>query len=248
VPAEFVAVAQPDGGFVEAEPTVAAQLALAHAAGAEIRTNMTVRAIEPRQDGVRVVTDSDAIDAATVVVAAGARISKLLPDFPGSLRATRQVLAWFEPHQPELFDPACCPVFLIEGPHGTHYGFPLQAGAGVKVAKHHHFDETVDSDDYDRNVSSSDEAAIRVAVADYLPAANGKLKAATTCLYTMAPDGDFIIDTVPSESRIIVASPCSGHGFKFAPLIGEIVAELAATGTTTRDIARFGISRFAHPT
>jgi sarcosine oxidase len=248
VPAEFVAVTQPDGGFVEAEPTVAMQLSLAAAAGAEIRPNTTVHTIEPRRGGVRVITDSGAIDAATVVVAAGAWISKLLPDMPVRLRTTRQVLAWFEPQQRDVFDPARCPVFLIEGPHGTHYGFPLQAGAGVKVAKHHHFDEAVDPDDYDRNVSSSDEAAIRAAVADYLPAANGKLKAATTCLYTMAPDGDFIIDTLPSEPRIIVASPCSGHGFKFAPLIGEIVAELATTGTTTRDITRFGLSRFAHPT
>ena len=155
------------------------------------------------------------------------------------------MLAWFEPRQPELFDPARCPVFLIEGPHGTHYGFPLQAGAGVKVAKHHHFDEAVDPDDYDRNVSLLDEAAIRAAVADHLPAANGKLNAATTCLYTMAPDGDFLIDHLPSEPRVIVASPCSGHGFKFAPLIGDIVAELATTGATTRDIARFRLDRFA---
>jgi sarcosine oxidase len=245
VPPEFIAVVQPDGGFVEAEPTVAAQLALARAAGAEIRTNTTIRAIEPRQDGVRVVTEEGWIDAASVVVAAGAWISKLLPDLPVRLRATRQVLGWFEPRQPEVFDPARCPVFLIEGPHGTHYGFPLQAGAGVKVAKHHHFDEAVDPDDYDRNVSSADEASIRAAVADYLPAANGKLNAATTCLYTMAPDGDFIIDQLASEPRIIVASPCSGHGFKFAPLIGDIVAELATRGATTRDIARFRLDRFA---
>lgn len=245
VPPEFIAVVQPDGGFVEAEPTVAAQLALARAAGAEVRTNATIHAIEPRRDGVRVVTDDGWIDAATVVVTAGAWTSKLLPDLPVRLRSTRQVLAWFEPRQPELFDPARCPVFLIEGPHGTHYGFPLQAGAGVKVAKHHHFDEAVDPDDYDRNVSLLDEAAIRAAVADHLPAANGKLNAATTCLYTMAPDGDFLIDHLPSEPRVIVASPCSGHGFKFAPLIGDIVAELATTGATTRDIARFRLDRFA---
>jgi sarcosine oxidase len=245
VPADFVAVAQPDGGFVEAEPAVAAQLALARAAGAEIRTNIAVRAIEPRSGGVRVVTDDEIIDASRVVVTAGARLPKLIPDLPVKLRATRQVLAWFEPQKPELFEPARCPVFLIEGPHGTHYGFPLQAGAGVKVAKHHHFDETVDPDDYDRGVSARDEAAIRAAVADYLPAANGKLNAATTCLYTMAPDDDFIIDTLPDEPRIIIASACSGHGFKFAPLIGEIIAELATTGATTRDITRFRVSRFA---
>ena len=86
---------------------------------------------------------------------------------------------------------------------------------------------------------------IRGALADHLPAANGPLKAAETCLYTMTPDGHFLIDRLPGAPNIIAASPCSGHGFKFAPVIGEILADLATTGTTAHDIARFSLGRFA---
>jgi sarcosine oxidase len=103
----------------------------------------------------------------------------------------------------------------------------------------------VDPDHYDRTISPDDEALIRAALADHIPAANGRLIAAKTCLYTMTPDGDFLIDRLPGASNIIVASPCSGHGFKFAPLIGEILADLATVGSTRHDIARFRLARFA---
>ena len=95
-----------------------------------------------------------------------------------------------------------------------------------------------------RTISAEDEALIRPALADHIPAANGRLLAAKTCLYTVTPDHDFIIDRAPGRSRVIVASPCSGHGFKFAPLIGEILADLALDGTTRHDISRFTLSRF----
>src|SRR5262249_50760934 len=97
---------------------------------------------------------------------------------------------------------------------------------------------------YDRTVSAADEALIRAAVAEHIPAANGRLIAAKTCLYTMTPDGDFLIDRLPGASNIIVASPCSGHGFKFAPVIGEILADLATTGAPPHDMARFSLGRF----
>src|SRR5262249_46615355 len=149
---------------------------------------------------------------------------------------TRQVVAWFAPREPKLFTEGQFPVFLIESKHGLHYGFPL-FGAGLKVALHHHRNETVDPDTYDRTVSAADEASIRVALAEFLPAANGPLASAQTCLYTMTPDGDFLIDRLPGAPQVIVASACSGHGFKFAPVIGEILANLATTGATQHDIA-----------
>jgi sarcosine oxidase len=245
LPDDFVAVLQPDGGFLEAEPAVLAQIGLARAAGAEIRTDVAVRALERSPGGVRIITDDGAIEAGAVIVAAGARVGALVPGLP--LRVTRQVLAWFEPKEPDLFARGRFPVFLVEGPHGTHYGFPLHDRPGVKIAKHHHFDATVDPERYDRTISARDEDAIRAAVADYLPAANGRIVAATTCLYTMAPDGDFIIDTLPQWPQVIVASPCSGHGFKFAPLIGDILADLAITGSTAHDISRFRLSRLTKP-
>ena len=244
VPGDFVGVVQPDGGFLEAEPALLGLVKLARAGGAAMRTNEAVRAIEPYPGGVRVVTGDEVVEASAVIVTAGAREKSLIPDLPVPLRVTRQVLAWFEPRDATMLSSDRFPVFMIESPHGFHYGFPMDPHRGVKLGKHHHLDETVDPDTCDRTVSPRDERAIRVALENYIPAADGKLVGATTCLYTMAPDGDFIIDTLPGWPQVVIGSPCSGHGFKFAPLIGEILADLAMSGQTKRDIARFRLARF----
>ena len=243
IPADWVGVVQPDGGVLAPERAILAQLELAEAAGAELRMGEAVAAIEPRRGGGRIVTDRDTIDAGGAIIAAGPWVKKLLPDLATPLRVTRQVMAWFEPRDPTLFQPGRFPVFMIESERGIHYGFPLDE-TGVKFAKHHHADETVDPDTCDRSGSADDEALIRPALAECLPAANGRLVQAKTCLYTMTPDGDFLIDRLPGAPQIVVASPCSGHGFKFAPVIGEILADLATHGATHHDISRFRLARF----
>jgi sarcosine oxidase len=244
LPADFIATVQPDGGFLLAEPSIRALLAQAKSAGAQVREHVTVRAIEPRASGVRILINGDAIEAATAVVAAGPWIKSLLPDLPVGLRVTRQVMSWFAPVDPARVAPGLFPVFLIESNHGMHYGFPPVCESGVKVAKHHHRDEAVEPDDYNRAISAEDESLIRAVLADHIPAANGPLLEAKTCLYTVAPDGDFILDRLPGFPQVIVASPCSGHGFKFAPAIGEILADLATRGATDHEIARFSLTRF----
>jgi len=246
VPDDFVAVFQPDGGFVRAEPTIQALLVEARIAGAETRIAERVLAVTPHGGGVHIVTERGTISAGCAVIAAGPWVRSLVPDIP--VTVTRQVLAWFQPKdeaQAALLAPGRFPVFLIENPHGLLYGFPADGSAGVKVAKHYHAGEAVEPDGYDRTVSGADEAMIRTMLDAHLPGASGPLLAATTCLYTMAPDGDFILDRLPEYPQIIVASPCSGHGFKFAPLIGNIIADLATEGTTKHDISRFSLSRFS---
>jgi sarcosine oxidase len=94
-------------------------------------------------------------------------------------------------------------------------------------------------------VSAADEAAIRAPLGEFLPAANGRLREAQTCLYTMTPDETFILDRLPDAPHVVVASPCSGHGFKFAPVIGEMVADLITKGTTPHDVAAFRLARFS---
>jgi sarcosine oxidase len=167
-----------------------------------------------------------------------------MPDLPAPLRVTREVMAWFKPTEPAPFDPRRFPVFILESRHGMHYGFPISPAGLVKVAKHHHRDETVFPDDPRRPVSEADEALIRPALADHIPAANGPLALAKTCLYTMTPDHDFVVDQLPGAPQIVIASPCSGHGFKFAPVMGEILADLALEGGTAHDISRFRLARF----
>jgi sarcosine oxidase len=243
LPSTYVGVVQAEGGFLEAEPAIHALLTLAQAAGAELRTGEIVCAVESRADGVRVITDRAVIEAGAAIVTAGAWTKSLLRTLAAPLRATRQVMAWFAPREPSLFAPERFPVFLIESRHGLHYGFPC-FGPGIKVALHHHRNETIDPDENKRAVSADDEALIRTVLADFLPSANGGRVDAQTCLYTMTPDGDFLIDRVPGAENVVVASPCSGHGFKFAPVIGEILADLAIEGATRHDIARFSLARF----
>src|SRR5262245_8869563 len=240
LPGDYVGVLQPDGGILSSEPAIRAHLALAQAAGAELRTGERVHAITPCAGGVRITTDRGNVEAGAAIVAAGPWMQKLLPDLRAPLRVTRQVMAWFVPLEAARFAHDRFPVFLLESRHGVHYGFPLD-GMGLKVAKHHHGDETVDPDTCDRAISSADEGMIRSALAAHLPAANGPLKSAQTCLYTVTPDGDFVIDCA---GPIVVVSACSGHGFKFAPVVGEIVADLATIGTTSHDISRFRLDRF----
>ena len=200
VPPNFVGVLQPQGGYLEAEPSIAAMIGLAQANGAATRTAETIAAITPVTGGVRITTDRGVLEAGAAIVALGARVKALLPDLPAPIRVTRQVMAWFEPLDPAPLGGGRLPVFLIESRHGIHYGFPPRSSL-VKVAKHHHRDQSVDPDTYDQTVSAQDEALIRAAVAAHLPAANGRLIKAKTCLYTMTPDGDFIIDRLPGADR-----------------------------------------------
>src|SRR5262245_33644330 len=193
LPADYVGVVQPDGGFLRIEPALRTHLALARAAGAELRLGETVRAIEAHAGSVRIVTDRQNVEAGAAIITAGAWVKKLLPDLPAPLRVTRQVMAWFAPRDAALLAADRFPVFLLESPLGMHYGFPVDE-IGVKFAKHYHADQAVDPDVPAESVSAADEALIRPALEQFVPPANGPLLHAATCLYTMTPDSDFIID------------------------------------------------------
>jgi sarcosine oxidase len=244
LPADFVGVVQPDGGFLEAEPAVAALQALAVQHGAELLTSARVLSVTSQGGRVRITTESGTINAGAAIVAAGAWMRTLLPDLNLPLQVTRQAVLWTEPLEPALFTAGAFPVFMLESDLGIHYGFPQRPGEGLKVAKHHHISEAVDPETYDRSVSAADEEIVRAGLSRYLPAANGRNVTTATCLYTMTPDGHFIVDRHPKTPQIAVASACSGHGFKFAPVMGEILADLATAGKTGHDIERFQLSRF----
>jgi sarcosine oxidase len=244
LPHDYVAVMQPEGGYVEAAKSVRVHTRLAVSAGAELRENVRVIAIEPRAGSVRVVTDAGTFEAGSVVVAAGAWVKELLPDLPCNLFATRQALMWFAPEDPAPFAEPHFPVWMLESELGIHYGFPWIETEGLKVALHHHAREKVDPETYDRTVNARDEALIRAGLTRFMPLADAPVRAAKSCLYTMTDDGDFVLDTLPGAPQIVVASPCSGHGFKFSPVIGEVLADLATVGETKRDVSRFSINRF----
>jgi len=248
LPSDYVAVIQLDAGFVEAETGIRAHLQLAAAAGADIRTGERVVAVEQRGDRVRVLTERTQYEAGCAIVTAGPWTASIMPELRAPLTVTRQVLLWVRPVQPELFRTGWFPVFMIESEHGIHYGFPLHDDGLLKIAKHHHAREVVDPETYDRTVSEADEAMITGPLFRMLPAAAGPVTSAKTCLYTMAPDDDFIIGRLPGRERILIASPCSGHGFKFAPAIGQALADLSLTGRSDADLSRFALSRFVKET
>lgn len=245
LPKDFVAVLQPDGGYIAAADALNATIRGAVAAGAVVRTRETVVSVEPLLSGVRIKTDRGEIDADGAIIAAGPWLHRLLPELRLPLSVTRQVVGWFEPDDVAQFSPERFPVFILETQHGLHYGFPAYDEMGVKIARHHHERERVDAESCDCTVSAADEAAIRAPLAQYLPAANGRLLSAETCLYTMTPDETFIIDHFPGFPHVVIASPCCGHGFKFSPVVGEILADLIMRGACEHDIGQFRLQRFA---
>jgi sarcosine oxidase len=195
---------------------------------------------------LHVMNDTADYDADRLVIAAGAWLPELAPELELPLAIERNVLFWFEPAAtPELLTPDRLPVYIVElDDDHAFYGFPLLPDQGIKVARHHGGRPTT-PDHVDREASAADEAPVRDFLEHYLPAAAGPRRDARVCMYTNTPDQHFIIDTHPADARVVIASPCSGHGFKFSNVIGSIVADLAINGGSDYDIAFLSLKRFA---
>jgi sarcosine oxidase len=244
LPLDWVGLFQPEGGFLRPELAIRQLVQQAQKHGAEVRAQARVLAIEPFSAGIRVRTEAGEIEAGSVIVATGAWIGEFAPELRPHLRLTRQVLGWFAPKVPEHFSPERCPVFLLESEDDACYGFPDFAGTGVKAASHREGAFLPTADDLAQDGGASDEAQIRRMLSRYMPDANGPLQKMRTCMYTRTPDEDFVVDRSSVDPRIILASPCSGHGFKFSSVIGEVLADLAIGVTPANDISRFQIARF----
>lgn len=243
-----VAVWEPRAGALFPEACVAAQLEAAARAGAELRVGE--RALEWRVDGEGVVvrTAAGTERATRLVLAAGAWSAALLPDLALPLRVLRQVQLWFAPAaHPGAFAPERFPIYIWEDEPGRFiYGFP-DLGQGIKIARHQE-GEVVDPDATPRAVDERDIAPMREVIARLMPDANGPLRASMVCMYTNASDGHFILGAHPAHPQVLIASPCSGHGFKFAPVVGEILAELVLDGRSRHDLTLFTPNRFVAPT
>ncbi len=246
LPEGHKALFQPDGGFVASERAIVAHVTLAQAAGAEIRAQERVRDWQPiAGGGVRVVTDRGTYEAGRLVLSAGAWISDFVPALKTLAVPERQVLGWFQPDAPQDFSPARFPVSILFVEEGPYYMLPIWGAPGLKIGLHHHLRETSSAEDLSRTITAEDEAALRRCLERYLPRANGPVMALRSCIYTNTPDEDFILDLLPGHEEVVVASPCSGHGYKFASAIGELIADLATTGSPTFDISAFRLARFA---
>jgi sarcosine oxidase len=243
LPRETMAVLQPDGGFVTPERCIVAHVTVAQAHGAEVHAREPVLGWEPHGDGVRVQTDRAVYEADKLVIAAGAWVSKLAAPLARVAVPERQVLGWFQPLRPELFAPERFPVFNLLVEEGRYYGLPVHGVPGFKVGRYHHLEEAVDPDQMDRECYPRDEQVLRAVTERYFPDAAGPTMALRACLFTNTPDEHFVLDLHPQYPQVCIASPCSGHGFKFSSVVGEIMADLAEGGATRHDIAMHRLPR-----
>lgn len=256
---------EPGAGYVLPERAVAAQLQLAQRHGAQLHLDETVTRVEPTADGVSVHTASGVYTAGQVVVTAGPWLPQLLddPSLSGLFGVYRQLLHWYELDAPaEAYSPGAFPVFIwqfaveskraikeagaAEDSPRYFYGFPLAGGSpGLKVATEQ-YSFTTTPETVDRSAHPAEAAAMHAAcVAGRLPDVSARPVKSAVCLYTVTPDLDFVIDTLPSDDRVLIASPCSGHGFKHSAAIGEAIAQRLLEGSARVDLSPFSFTRFA---
>ena len=230
---------EPTGGFLHPEACIKAQLNEARRLGATIKTGETVLSIKPSAAGVTVTTTQATYAAGKIVISAGAWLPKLLPGIADLFTVRRQVLCWFriDDRQPlERYRSEAFPVFIWQTPRKqTIYGFPW-VGTDVPAIKNatEQYDAATTADGVERNVSPAEIAEMYdTYTADFFPGLRNDCIKTAVCMYTCTGDARFIIDRMPGEANVIVASPCSGHGFKHSAAIGESIAKLVTAGTAT---------------
>jgi sarcosine oxidase len=237
-PDEFVGLWEDRAGLLFPEAAVSAHLSLARQLGAEVRTDTRILSWAAGPTGARVETTQGTFEAARLVLSLGSWLPSLLGPLGQSFQVERQFFHWFKP----LSDASRWPVALWEyRPGGLVYTLPDRSDR-VKAGIHHE-GTLVDPETVNREPSPEDETRIRSLLAPYQPAANGPLLDAVVCLYTNTPDHHFVIDWHPTHASVLLVSPCSGHGFKFSSAIGEVVADLVATGRSRFDLSPFSVGR-----
>lgn len=240
---------EPGAGYLRPERCIRAQLDLARGDGAEIRLSERMLAYEPDASGVTVTTAAGKYRAQQLVLAAGAWLPGLAEASLGRiLRVYRQVLTWFAVEgDPSDFVPPRFPVFIWELPDTRQgiYGFPVVDDSGLKIASEQ-YDRTVAPDAVDRSVSEAEIAGTyNDFVAPNFHGVSARSLKTATCLYTVTPDAGFIIDRHPDSERVVIASCCSGHGFKHSAAVGEILAEMVQARRPAFDLKPLRIGRFS---
>ena len=231
---------EPGAGFARPERAVRAAVRVARGLGANVVEGVRVLDWTESASGVRVRTEQGDHEAASLVLTPGAWAPKIATALGVDLRPLRVPIAWLEPRDAAACAEPTMPVWYIDRPGACGiYGVPtaLDQGepGGVKVAVHGN--GTVVDPDAPRQPSTPAELeSIRADTEVFLPAAAGRVLAGSSCLYTMSPDQHFVVDRMPGCSRVFVACGFSGHGFKFMPVLGRALADLAQNGETALPI------------
>lgn len=247
VPDDHIAVWEPDAGFLSCDGAIAAcaQDALVH--GAELHGVEPVHDWEATPAGVSVTTARATYHAEQLILTAGPWTSVLLTDLGVPLHLTRHVLGWVWPKVPARFSLGTFPIFGIQDDDvSLVYGFPMGVGRpGFKIARHLAGAPIACADEACRSPDGKDEASLHAALSAYLPDGIGPMLSMHVCLYTNTPDQHFVLDRHPRHEQVLVACGFSGHGFKFASVIGEVLADLAISRATSHPVEFLRLSRFA---
>ena len=242
-----VALFESDGGVLDPERAVRAHLKLAEASGAEIRFGVAMESWHATDKGFELrLSDGTQILTRKLVLALGAWFQETLESLGVRIRVQRNIQAWFSPGT-HAYDAPGFPGFLVNrrGLPAPLYGFP-DFGAGIKAA-FHGFGDLTDAKHVDREVDPArDVEPIARALEQWMPGAAKTLREAKPCMYTLTPDEHFVIDHHPDHANLILCGGFSGHGFKFAPVVGEIGAELALDGGSRHGIEFLSLRRFCH--
>jgi sarcosine oxidase len=243
-PPGMVGVFEPRAGVLAPERGVRAMLQAARQAGAALHGNERVERWEADTDGIEIRTAARRVLVRHLVLAAGSWMASELARLPRvPLTVERVVQHWYRPGADPRFAPSAFPVFLLEAPDGRMlYGLPDQ-GQGLKLAQHHG-GRVVTPDTVDREIGDDESARFHAWASAWVHGLPGTPVESRVCLYTNTPDSDFVLDWHPEAPRVFVCSACSGHGFKFAPAIGELVTRVLSGGLPLVDLAPFRIGRF----
>ncbi|SMQ87065.1 sarcosine oxidase [Bacillus sp. OV166] len=246
-----IALYEEKAGFVRPELSVYTHLLQAEKHGADLRFFESVQSWEahPSGEGVRVVTSNGTYEAGKIVISAGAWAPQLLKDLGVSLQVERHIQMFFEPTGGiEPFRIGKQPIYIWEADDNVQlYGFP-STGIGAEGAKIAFFRKGVacTPETIDRNVYDYEVEMMRDYIAKGIPQLNGRFLQGKTCMYTNTPDEHFVISPYPDHPQVAVAAGFSGHGFKFASVVGEILADLVIDGKTKHPIDLFSPQRFAY--
>lgn len=243
IDAGHVALYEPGAALLHVELCIAFQLELASRHGAELRYHEPVDAWHANGDTIDIGTASGDFRVRQLVLSPGAWLPELSGGLALPLTVERQVQFWWDPTQPDLFKAGRMPVAMMELGDGRLFYTMPDIGHGVKIGWHH-TGQATNPTDVDRTVTAEERAPVRELLDRYMPLARGVERTPAVCLYTSTPDAAFIIDRHPQSPRAWILSACSGHGFKFAPVIGEIVADLITNRQSAFDISPFALNRF----
>ncbi|MFO0838086.1 MAG: N-methyl-L-tryptophan oxidase [Phycisphaerae bacterium] len=245
VPRGMSALFEPDAGFLRVEDCVCAMAERGRAHGGVVRANCRVKAWRASPSRVCVETDSGELEAGALVIAAGAWSARLLGELNVPLEVRRKVQLWMQLADSRLTLESGAPVFAFDTPEGFFYGFPAQPldPHAIKVAEHTGRQTVPDADSLDRALHDSDVLRVRDFAAAHLAGVGPEVARHSACMYTMTPDEHFIVDRHPAHANVVVLAGFSGHGFKFAPLMGEVAADWICDAVTSAPVGFLSLGR-----